>query len=182
MLLFALLGLILWILLQLWRINTQTEAMPVKGEESPPAVKEDIHAKQSSHLGEHSLSAVHESLKHNEVKENSLQPDCASASPEVKTKQHEVEQGSSEVNSGKPSAGTTTQISPRAAAPMLSSGPEARDRLKFILGASEDNSSDEEPLVTKPPSGTSRPPASNSGSSSQRMSSAELKSSSSGIK
>ncbi|XP_074527459.1 acetyl-CoA carboxylase isoform X2 [Halichoeres trimaculatus] len=176
MLLLTLLGLILWILLQLWRINTQTEAMPVKGEESPPAAEEDVPAKQSSHIGEHSLSAVHEGLKHNE--ENSLQ---ASASPEVKTKQHEAEQASSEVNSEKPSVGTITQTSSRAAAPMLSSGPEARDRLKFILGASEDNSSDEEPLVTKPPS-ASCPPPSNSRSSSQQTSSAELKSSSSGIK
>ncbi|KAJ0019381.1 hypothetical protein NQD34_006950 [Periophthalmus magnuspinnatus] len=36
--------------------------------------------------------------------------------------------------------------------PMLRFGPEARERLKFILGASEDNSSDEEPLTTKPAS------------------------------
>ncbi|XP_072289677.1 acetyl-CoA carboxylase isoform X3 [Eucyclogobius newberryi] len=36
--------------------------------------------------------------------------------------------------------------------PKFSSGPEARERLKFILGASEDYSSDEEPLTTKPPS------------------------------
>lgn len=180
MLLFALFGLILWILLELWRINTQTVAMPVKGEESPPEAKEDVPAKQSSHVREHSLSAVHESLKHN--KENSLQSDCASTCPEVKTKQHEAEQASSEVNSEKSAVGTTIQISPRAAAPMLSSGPEARDRLKFILGASEDNSSDEEPLVAKPPSGSSRPLSSNSGSSSQQTISAALKSSSSGIK
>ncbi|XP_020776551.2 acetyl-CoA carboxylase isoform X2 [Boleophthalmus pectinirostris] len=36
--------------------------------------------------------------------------------------------------------------------PMLCSGPEARERLKFILGASEDYSSDEEPPATKPAS------------------------------
>ncbi|XP_034547322.1 acetyl-CoA carboxylase isoform X2 [Notolabrus celidotus] len=154
--------------------------MPVKGEESPPAAEEDVPATQSSQPGEHSLSAVSNTLKHNE--ENSLQADSASASPEVKTKEREAEQASSEVNSGKPSTGATTQRPSRAAAPMLCSGPEARDRLKFILGASEDNSSDEEPLVTKPPSGTSQPPNSNSRPSSRRSSSAGMQSNSSGIK
>ncbi|XP_070759737.1 acetyl-CoA carboxylase 2 isoform X2 [Enoplosus armatus] len=65
---------------------------------------------------------------------------------------------------------------------MLSSGSEARERLKFILGASEDNSSDEEPLVTKPPSGASQPPTSTHRSSPQQASSAVPQSSSSGIK
>ncbi|KAI4820983.1 hypothetical protein KUCAC02_028936 [Chaenocephalus aceratus] len=63
MLPFAVLGLIVWILLFLWRINTKTLAMPVKGEESPPgcgapAAEEDKPATQSPHPGEHSLSTV----------------------------------------------------------------------------------------------------------------------------
>lgn len=37
--------------------------------------------------------------------------------------------------------------------PRLVSGPEARERLKFILGASEDYSSDEEPAVLEQPGG-----------------------------
>ncbi|KAG7480864.1 hypothetical protein MATL_G00060810 [Megalops atlanticus] len=35
--------------------------------------------------------------------------------------------------------------------PNMGSGPETRERLKFILGASEDNSSDEDPVVVEPP-------------------------------
>lgn len=42
-----------------------------------------------------------------------------------------------------------TQKPSKDKVPMLSSG---RERLKFILGASEDNSSDEEPITTKPSS------------------------------
>ncbi|XP_060894088.1 acetyl-CoA carboxylase isoform X2 [Labrus mixtus] len=180
MLPFALLGLILWILLILWRINIQTEAMPVKGEEPSPADEEDVPAKQSPHPGANSLAAAPKSSKHNE--DNSVQADRASVALQVKTRGCEAVQATSEVNSGEPSLQKTSQKPSKATRPMLGSGPEARDRLKFILGASEDNSSDDEPLVTKPPSGSSQPPSSKPRASSQQASIAALQSSSSGIK
>ncbi|KAK7934090.1 hypothetical protein WMY93_004986 [Mugilogobius chulae] len=49
--------------------------------------------------------------------------------------------------------------------PRLSSEPESRERLKFILGASEDNSSDDESLNTKLPSCTSKPSTSTTNTS-----------------
>lgn len=178
MLPFAVLGLILWILLLLWRINTKTVAMPVKGEESPsccrpPAAGEDLPAMNSPHPGEHSLSTVPSTSTQNEDN----RPQASSVLGDT-----EALQASSEVNSEKPSLPPTTQKPSKTHAPMLSSGPEARERLKFILGASEDNSSDEEPLVTKPPSGASQPPTPNHKSSPQQASSARPQPSSSGIK
>ncbi|XP_074494152.1 acetyl-CoA carboxylase isoform X1 [Sebastes fasciatus] len=185
MLLFAVLGLILWIFLLLRRINTKVVEMPVKGEESPsgcgpPAAVEDKAATQSPHPGEQALSAVPAISAHNE--DNSPQASCASAGVEVKTVDTEPLQPSSEVNSEKPSLRPNTQKPPRARAPMLSSGPEARERLKFIIGASEDNSSDEDSLVSKPPSGVSQPPISATRSCPQLGSSAVPKSSSAGMK
>lgn len=176
------LGLILWILLLLWWINTKTVAMPVKGEESPsgcdpPPAEEEVPSTQSPHPGEHSSSAAPATAKRDE--DNSLQ---VSGTSGVKTLDAEAPQASSEVNSEKPSLPPTTQNPSRTKVPMLSSGPEARERLKFILGASEDNSSDEEPLVTKPPSGASQPQTSTDRASPQQASSAAPQSSSSGIK
>lgn len=185
MLPFAVLGLILWILLLLWRINTKTVAMPVKGEESPSgrgssAAKEDMPATHTRHSGEHSLSAVPTTSAHND--NNSALSDGTSAGPCVKTVDSEPPQSSSEINSELPSSPQTTQKPYRTNVPMLSSGPEARERLKFILGASEDNSSDEEPLVAKPPSGASQPQTSSLKSSPQQEAPAVPQSSSSGIK
>ncbi|XP_039658817.1 acetyl-CoA carboxylase isoform X2 [Perca fluviatilis] len=185
MLPFAVLGLILWILLLLWRINTKAVAMPVKGEESPsgcgrPAAEEGMPATQSPHPGEHCLSTVPTTSTHHE--DNRPQASSASVGLEVETVDTEALQASSEVNSEKPSLRATTQRPSRTKVPMLSSGPEARERLKFILGASEDNSSDEEPRVTKPPSGASQPPTSAPKSSPQQASSAVPQSSSSGMK
>ncbi|XP_008280275.1 acetyl-CoA carboxylase isoform X1 [Stegastes partitus] len=180
MLLLAVLGLILWILLLLWRINTRAVAMPLKGEESssgcsPSAAKEDIPAP-----GEHSVSTVTTTSTHNQ--DNSPQSDHESSGLQVKTVGSEAPQASSEVNSEEPSAPKTTQTRSKTITAMLSSGPEARERLKFILGASEDNSSDEEPLVSKPPSGASQPPNSTPRSSPQQAASAVPQPSSSGIK
>lgn len=178
MLPFAGLGLILCILLLLWRINTKTGAMPVKGEESPsgcgpPAAEEDESAAQPPHPGEHTLSTVPTTSARNEGDG----PQAGSASEGL-----EVRAVDSEVKPGKPSVPTTTQKPSKPKVPMLSSGPEARERLKFILGASEDNSSDEEPLVTKPPSGAPQPPTSTPRPPPQQASSAAPQSSSSGIK
>ncbi|TMS03613.1 Acetyl-CoA carboxylase 2 [Larimichthys crocea] len=155
--------------------------MPVKGEESPsgcgpPAAEEDMPVTQSPHPGEHSLSTAPTTSAHNE--DTSSQAGCAPAG-QVKAVDTEALQESSEVNSEKP---PTTQTSSKTKVPMLKSGPEGRERLKFILGASEDNSSDEEPLVSKPPSGASQPPASTNKSYPQEASTAARRSSSSGIK
>uniref|UniRef100_A0AAQ5ZK67 acetyl-CoA carboxylase n=1 Tax=Amphiprion ocellaris TaxID=80972 RepID=A0AAQ5ZK67_AMPOC len=180
MLLLAVLGLILWILLLLWRINTRAVAMPLKGEESPSgfapsAAEEDILA-----TGEHSVSAVAATSTNNQ--DNSPQADGESSGLQVKTESFENLQASSEVKSEQPSVPKTTQTRSKTISAMLSSGPEARERLKFILGASEDNSSDEEPLVSKPPSGASQPPNSTPRSSPQQATSAVPQPSSSGIK
>lgn len=185
MLPFAVLGLILWILLLLWRTNTKTVAMPEKGEESPSgcgpsAAQEDMPAPHSLRPGKHSLSTVPTTSAHNE--DNGPQANCASAGLEVKTADNEVQQASSEVNSEQIPPPPITQKPSKTKVPMLSSGPEARERLKFILGASEDNSSDEEPLVTKPPSGASQPPTSTPKSSPLQVSSAVPQPSSSSIK
>ncbi|KAI3372884.1 hypothetical protein L3Q82_023324 [Scortum barcoo] len=158
----AVLGLILWILLLLWRVNTKTVGMPVKGEESlsgrgPPAAEEEVSAAQPPCPGKRSLSAAPTASAHRE--DDSPQASSASEGPGVQTVEAEALQASSEVKR-EPSVPATTQKASRTKVPMLSSGPEARERLKFILGASEDNSSDEEPLVTKPPSGAQQPPTS----------------------
>ncbi|XP_024130292.1 acetyl-CoA carboxylase isoform X2 [Oryzias melastigma] len=152
MLLFAALGLILWISALLWRIITKIGAMPVEelGSETvgdPP--EEDASA---------SLNAVNYSLilapstslttKHN----NPVNSKPMGAV--VKTVGGDPLQTLSEVNSEPLPKSTPNHV--RATAPMLSSRPEERKRLKFILGASEDYSSDEDLLVTKPPSGVSQ--------------------------
>lgn len=50
-----------------------------------------------------------------------------------------------------PSSASSGPSQASSSRPRLSAGPEAREKLKFILGASEDNSSDDEPLVMLPP-------------------------------
>nr|XP_015828099.2 acetyl-CoA carboxylase isoform X2 [Nothobranchius furzeri] len=175
MLQFAVLGLILWMLTLLWRINTKT-AMPVKGEESfsgcSPQAAEENKSTSKTHprADKHSLStaAVKSYLNEN----NNLLANIKS----------DPSQASSKVHSRQPLRPQTTQKPIRTTTPMLSSEPEARKRLKFILGASEDNSSDEEVLVTKPPSGSSQPPVSGSKPSSELEFSGVSPSSSSVIK
>ncbi|XP_068994810.1 acetyl-CoA carboxylase 1 isoform X5 [Embiotoca jacksoni] len=185
MLLFAVLGLFLWTLLLLWRINTKTVAMPVKGEESPPdcgpsAAKEAVSTKRTPNAGERHLSTVATTPAHSE--DNSRLADSESARPEVKTVVSEPLQASPGVNPEQTLSPQTTQKPSKAIAPMFSSGPRARERLKFILGASEDNSSDEEPLVTKPPCGASQPASSTPRSSPQQVACAVPQRSYSGIK
>uniref|UniRef100_A0A7N6A6G0 acetyl-CoA carboxylase n=1 Tax=Anabas testudineus TaxID=64144 RepID=A0A7N6A6G0_ANATE len=143
--------------------------MPVKGEETPshcglPAAEEATH---TPHPGKHSLSTVPTTSTHNVT--NNLLAESTSAGPEVRRGLSEPSQ-SLEVNPELQLLPSTTQKSYETNVPMLSSGPEARKRLKFILGASEDNSSDEEPLVTKPPSGASQPPTFTSRSSPEQPS------------
>ncbi|XP_077942833.1 acetyl-CoA carboxylase isoform X1 [Gasterosteus aculeatus] len=154
----AALGLILWILLLLWRINTKTATMPVTIKDSPPgcgppAAEDDVPSARSPHPGEHSPSTV-------PAPPTRLEGDGpqASAGLEVKTVDGtEALQASSGINAEEPSLQMNTQKPSKTRAPMLSSKLGARERLKFILGASEDNSSDEELLVAKPPSGASQP-------------------------
>lgn len=180
MLEFAVWGLVLLILL-LWKINSKTLIMPVKGEELPCAAEEDMPTACAPHAGEHPLSTVAAASAGTEL---NTCADAAgvSADLDVKTLDSDHLQDSSEVNSGHPSVPPTAQKPSKRVTPMLSSEPEARERLKFILGASEDNSSDEEPLVTKPPSGAPQPPTSTMKSAPQPAPSVVPLLSSSGIK
>ncbi|XP_061585098.1 acetyl-CoA carboxylase [Cololabis saira] len=152
--LFAALGLILWIVLLLWRINTKTAAMPLKGEETPPLcglapLEEDASTTRTPpQASQHSQLTVAATSTCNEPS-NFLASD-GSASLGVKTVECDPSQASTEV----------TKNPCKARTPMLSSGPEERKRLKFILGASEDYSSDDEVLTTKPPSGACQSPVS----------------------
>ncbi|XP_005722276.1 acetyl-CoA carboxylase isoform X2 [Pundamilia nyererei] len=157
MLEFALWGFILWVLL-LWRINSKTVTMPVKGEELPSAAEEDVPTARSPDAGMDPLSTVAAASQHAE--HNVPQAASAFAGLCGRILDSDALQGSMEANSKQPTVLPTTQKPSKSVPPMLSSGPKARERLKFILGASEDNSSDEEPLVTKPPSGASQPPSS----------------------
>lgn len=179
MLLLAVFGFILCILVLLWRINTKSVAMPVKGEEASshqglPAAEEVTH---SPHPGEHSLLTVPTTSAHN-VNNSSL-ADSISEKPDVITAQSPLPSGA---NSKLQPLPLTTQKLYKTDVPTLSFGPKPRERLKFILGASEDNSSDEENLVTKPPSGASQPPTSTPRSSPQQPSPGCRESSSSSIK
>lgn len=169
----ALLGFILWILYSLWRINTKPLMIPVKEDKTPsdgwpPSAKEDPSTAQPPPPGEHSLSTVPSISEQNE----GPRPQIVSTSgdPKVETRDAEAPQVPS---AARPSS---------TRAPKLSSGPDARKRLKFILGASEDNSSDDEPVVAKPPSGAPQPRMSNQMSSPQQDSCARAGSHSSTIK
>lgn len=71
-------------------------------------------------------------------------------SPNVKTADTEHKQTLSKENTEEPPLPLSCQKIFKDNVPMLSSRSEARERLKFILGASEDNSSDEETLAAKP--------------------------------
>uniref|UniRef100_A0A665XCE3 acetyl-CoA carboxylase n=1 Tax=Echeneis naucrates TaxID=173247 RepID=A0A665XCE3_ECHNA len=121
----------------------------------PSGAKEDTSTTHNPDPDQQCLSKVTSTSTHNE----NIGPlaDSASASLDVKTVESEPPQ-SSEVNSDQPSLPPTTQKLVKTNVPRLSSGPEARERLKFILGASEDNSSDEEPVVIKSPTGVSQAP------------------------
>lgn len=158
MLQFAVLGLILWISVLLWRINTKSVAMPVKGEESlsscgPQAAEEDMStSKTAPRADTYSPSAAAVKLNHNE--NNNLLAN-GSAGCAFKPEECDPPQASSKVNPEQPSPLQATQKPLVANTPMHDSGPETRERLKFILGASEDNSSDEE--VTKPPDDDAQP-------------------------
>lgn len=165
--------LILWLLF-LWKINTKTVVMPGKGDESPsgcqpPAPEDD---------GKHLVSTVTAASEHNE--DNGPQTSIVSGGLKVKSNTEALQ--TSSVNSGKSSLPSVTQTSSSTHAPTLSSGPEVRERLKFILGASEDWSSDEELAVSKPPCGTPQPVTSNQKSLPQRTSCARPQPSASSIK
>lgn len=107
--------------------------------------EEDVFtALRSSRSGQHSIAAP------------KSKSSSESADVSAKRAVRDPLQASHKVNSGQPLQ--TTQEPARTVRPMLS--PRARERLKFFLGASEDNSSDDEVLVTKPPSGAYQPAAS----------------------
>ncbi|CAG5922912.1 unnamed protein product [Menidia menidia] len=164
--------------------NEDRAAMPLKAEESPPdcappAAGEDMSAEHTPpRAGKHSLSTVTSTSalkEHDSLLANGERDGLA-----VKTVEPDPPQASSEVNPEQPLPPKTAQRSSKA--PMFSSGPEARKRLKFILGASEDYSSDDEALAAKPPSGASQCPPSTLKSCAEHPSSAGPPPSSSVIK
>lgn len=130
----ALIGLILWILYLFWRINTKPMMMPGKdGKTQPPSAKEDPSVARPPPPGERASSAVPSASEQN-----------AGPGPRIGSASRGREDDEAAGSSG-------------ARPPKPRSGSETRERLKFILGASEDNSSDEEPVVAKPPSGVAQP-------------------------
>lgn len=168
----ALIGFILWIVYLFWRTNTKPLMIPVKEDKTQSdgcgsSAQEDPSTAQSPPPGEHSPSTVPSTSEQNE----GPRPQIMSTSEEVETQDAEALQVLSAV---RPSS-THTPVE-------LSSGPGARERLKFILGASEDNSSDDEPVVAKLPRGAPQPRTSNQISSPQQPSCAQAESLSSTIK
>lgn len=158
MLPFAILGIILWVLLLLWTYNTTAVGMPVEEEEAllrSMAAKGDFRDTQPPHPGETFLSTLFSTSTQRE--DDKPQTSSASGGLEARASDNETLRASSEINSEKPSSPPSAEKPRQTHAPMLGSGAG----LKFILGASEDYSSDEEPLVTKPPSGASQPPTPN---------------------
>lgn len=167
----AILGIFLWVLLLLWRYNTAAVSMPVKkedaGSHSAAAVGDFPDVKPRSPGGNFLATVSPASTQRDD---DETETSSTSGCPETEASDSDTQaQASPEVNSDKPPL-------PPLRAPMLSSGPEARSRLKFILGASEDYSSDEEHGATKPPSGASQRPTPNC------KPSAQTKSTPSGIK
>ncbi|XP_053725576.1 acetyl-CoA carboxylase isoform X1 [Synchiropus splendidus] len=142
MLAFAVWGFILCVLLILWRSNRKTLAMPEKGEESPPGCSPAADQWDEPHPhppppDQHSLSRHEPTSKPNNVN----RPEASQQASSERSSETKLP------DTQKPSTSTV---------PMVKSGPGSREKLKFILGASEDNSSDEEPLTAKPPSGSSQ--------------------------
>ncbi|XP_051924733.1 acetyl-CoA carboxylase isoform X2 [Hippocampus zosterae] len=165
MFVFALLGIILWIFFHLRKINSTKVTMPEKGEESPSG--------DSPSLLEEDVPAVHSYLPGQQ---------CASTQPVEKTLQDHSSSAALHVKEQQQQSPLTTQKPSTSNEPMLRSGPRARERLMFILGASEDNSSDEELLAAKPPSGASQPSTSAARSSRQQISPEVSRPNSSGMK
>lgn len=160
----ALIGFILWILHLFWRINTKPLMIPVKEDKTPsdgwpPSAKEDPPTAQSPPPGEHFLSTVPSTSEQND----GPRPQIMSTSGDLNDETLDAE--ALQVASAVRPSSTCT--------PKPNSGPDARERLKFFLGASEDNSSDDEPVVTKPPSGAPQPRTSNQTSSPQQDSCAQ---------
>ncbi|XP_075875663.1 acetyl-CoA carboxylase isoform X2 [Nelusetta ayraudi] len=156
----AILGILLWMLLLLWRYSTTAVSMPVKEDEAGPhsaAAQGDFHEAKPPCPGGRFLPTTFSTST--QRGDDGTESSSTSGGPEADASDSDTQtQASYEVNPDKPPLPPSAEKPPRTRAPMLSSGPEARERLKFILGASEDYSSDEEHAPTKPPSGASRPP------------------------
>ncbi|XP_008416946.1 acetyl-CoA carboxylase isoform X2 [Poecilia reticulata] len=136
---------VIWILILLWINKTKTAAMHRSNKKSEEEYVST--AESSSRSRQRSLSTAAPKSK------------FSSESADVSAKRAEPDplQASLKVNSWQPLPLQTTQKPANTVPPMLSPRAAARERLKFFLGASEDNSSDDEVLVTKPPSGASQP-------------------------
>ncbi|XP_054904810.1 acetyl-CoA carboxylase isoform X2 [Poeciliopsis prolifica] len=137
---------VIWILMLLWIDKTTTLMMPGTSKKSNE--EDDFTTLRTSRSGQRSLSIAAPKSKSS----------CESADTSAKRAERDPLQASHQVHSGQPLPLQTTQEPANTVPSMLS--PKARARLKFFLGASEDNSSDEEVLVAKPPSGASQPAAS----------------------
>lgn len=159
----AIFGIVLWMLLLLWRYSTTAVSMPVKRDEAGPhsaAAQGDFHDAKPPCPGGRFLPTTFSTSAQRE--DDGTESSSTSGGPETEASDSDTQaQASYEVNPEKPPLPPSAEKPPRTRAPMLSSGPEARERLKFILGASEDYSSDEEHAATKPPSGASQPPTPN---------------------
>lgn len=154
----VILGIVLWVLLLLWRYSTTAVSMPVKEDEAGPrsaVAQGDFHEAKPPCPGGKFLAATFSTSTPGE-EDDETESGSASGGPEASDSDTQA-LASYGVNSDKPPLPPSAEKPPRTRAPMLSSGPEARERLKFILGASEDYSSDEEHVATKPPSGASQP-------------------------
>ncbi|PWA19506.1 hypothetical protein CCH79_00006981 [Gambusia affinis] len=138
---------VIWILMLLWINKTITAVMPGTNKKSD---EEDVLRPTGAGLSSRSSQRSTAAPKSKSSSE--------SADVSAKSAEHDPLQASCKVNSGQPLLLQTTQEPANPVPPMLS--PRARERLKFFLGASEDNSSDEEVLMTKPPSGAYQPAAS----------------------
>ena len=151
MLLVVVLGLsllILWLL----RTTSKTATMPGKGEESPGGGPPATHGEASTaYPKEHSRSTSDDSEENCPQARSTTTPDTLLS-----------DAASEMMPEPKSTSPDTSQTTSEDTMPRASAGPRKRQPLKFILGASEDNSSDEETVVTKPPTGASQQPTTSS--------------------
>ena len=165
---FAILNLLIpWLL---WRV-VNAKLMPLKDEESHPGCRAAVaeqdmqsdDATRSPADAEHSTATVPAAsstageekavLTHRATARSTSTP--AEPQPGATSSKMQPDRK----HTSQPLTSAKTQAGSRASRPKFSSDAAGRARLKFILGASEDNSSDDEsPVVRpKPPSGLSDP-------------------------
>ena len=164
--LFAILSLLIpWLL---WRV-ANAELMPLNEEESHPGCRAPAEqnmqndATRSPADAEHSTARV-PAPSSTDAEEKAVLTHSATAGSASTPAEPQPRAASSKMqpdrrHASQPPTTGKTQAGGRANRPKFSSDAAGRARLKFILGASEDNSSDDEsPVVRpKPPTGLSDP-------------------------